>query len=274
MDEAELKELLRVEGRTGVRGWRCPDDHELAAYAAHGVDSATKTTLESHLAGCQFCLSLVSFLVQAGDWDEPNDVPLSILSKARGLVTHKPRVKMTLGWRWAISAVAVGCFALLCALVVLQMRQRQSASPQNSLIAQQTSPPPAASVLGRASQTPLQPTPSVPIPKARSHEAPVVRSNTEAVSPRIITPREGAVLRPDDLEFQWEPVSDAISYEVRVMSSEGNLVLQERTENTRLKPSRNVPLVSGKKYFVVTRAHLPEGRVAKSTIVSFEIADQ
>jgi hypothetical protein len=115
----------------------------------------------------------------------------------------------------------------------------------------------------------------VKIPKPKTTPAPAGRSKTvEDLLPELISPRNGAVVRREDLEFRWRPVSDAIFYEVRVMSAEGDLVFEGQSETTRLKVGSTAPLVPGTKYFVVARAHLRQGKAAKSSLVSFRLAKE
>lgn len=279
MEDTEIKKLLQVQrGQAGRRGWRCPDENQLAAYVAQRLSNSARNSIEAHVADCDFCLSQVAFLTQSADWANSVEVPAHLLSGARNLVARKPSRGINWGWRWAATTAAVACFALLFVLVALQLRQQRSVSTTSGpLVAQQTSPELVASPQITVASPPSRPQPSqaVQTPKAKSTQTPVVRSKTaEDLLPKLISPRDGAVLRREDLEFRWEPVSDAIFYEVRVMSVEGDLVFEGQTENTVLKPGSTAPLVPGTKYFVVVRAHLHQGKAAKSNVVSFRLAEQ
>jgi hypothetical protein len=278
MEDEEITKLLQVQrGQDGKRGWRCPDETQLSAYVAQSLGGSARTSIEAHVADCDFCLSQVAFLTQSADWSNSVEVPANLLSGARNLLAHKPVRIINWGWRWAATAAAVACFVVLFVVVALrQGRQESVPRPSDSLVAQQTSPEripfpeltPASPARSESSQ-------SLQTPKANRTQARTVRSNTGAeLLPKLITPRDGAVLRRADLEFRWEPVSEAIFYEVRVMSADGDLVFEQQTENTRLKPDSTALLVPGTKYFVVARAHLRQGRAAKSSVVSFRLAEQ
>ncbi len=53
MDEKDLKRILYVRERTGVRaGWRCPDAARLAAYVEHDLSALDQARIESHVADC------------------------------------------------------------------------------------------------------------------------------------------------------------------------------------------------------------------------------
>lgn len=276
MDESEIKKLLRVlPSQAGKRGWRCPDENQLAAYAAQSLPGPDSNSIEAHLVDCDFCLGQVAFLTKSADWSNSVEVPANLMSGARNLLAHKPGRTINWGWRWAAATAAVACFALLFVVIAERLRRQESVPrPSDKLVAQQTAPERVPFPQSTpASPARSEPTQSAQMPKAKPTQAPAVRSNTVAeLLPKLITPRDGAVLRRDELEFRWEPVSDAIFYDVRVMSADGDLVFEQQTENTRLKPTANALLLPGAKYFVVARAHLLEGKSAKSSVVSFRIA--
>lgn len=279
MDDTEIKRLLQVQSSpTRRRGWRCPDEIQLAAYVARRLSSSARNSIEAHVADCDFCLSQVAFLTQSADWANSVEVPARLLSGARNLVARRPSGVLNWGWRWAATTAAVACFALLFSVIVLRLRSQESGSTTSGpLVAQQNQPQPVTSP--QISVAPpavrLEPRQPVQTPKGKSTGTPAVRSEaTENLLPKLISPRNGAVVRREDLEFRWKPVSDAIFYEVRVMSAEGDLIFVEQTEDTRLKLGSTERLLPGTKYFVVARAHLRQGKAAKSSVVSFRTAEQ
>ena len=278
MEDPEIKKLLQFQGGdTAGRGWRCPDETKLAAYVAQGLSGSARKSVEAHLADCDFCLSQVAFLTHSADWVNADAVPAHMLSGARRLVTREPRKVINLGWRWAVSAAAVACFALFFVLVALQLRKQPSVSSNAGPLIAQVSPEPVASpqLTVAYPALPSESARPVPSPKTRLTETPIVRGKTvDDLLPKLISPHDGAVVRREDLEFHWEPVSEAVFYEVRIMSAEGNLVFAGQTENTILKPGSTAPLVPGQKYYATIRAHLRQGKAAKSTLVSFELAEQ
>ena len=277
MEDREIKKLLQVQrGQVAQRGWRCPDEIQLAAYVAQGLSSSARNSIEAHVADCDFCLSQVAFLFQFADSEHLQQVPPHLLSAARELVTRKPGKVMNWGWRWTATAAAAACFALLFVVIVLQLRRQESASTSSGpLVAQQTSPEMNASPQLTVSSPPAHSGPSQPahIPKAKPTE-PAVRNSAGEMLPRLIAPRDGEVIRREDLEFRWEPVTDAVFYDVRVMSADGDLVFVDQTESSRLKPGSTTSLAPGRKYFAVVRAHLHQGKAANSSVVSFRLAEQ
>jgi hypothetical protein len=89
----------------------------------------------------------------------------------------------------------------------------------------------------------------------------------------VILPRDGATLRRSELKFRWQPLADAEFYEIRVVTAEGDLVFEGKTEDTNLGIGNDVQLEAGAKYFVSVRAYLRQGKTAKSNIVSFRISE-
>lgn len=279
MEDKDIEQLLQVKQvDAGRRGWRCPDETQLAAYVAQRLNVSPRNTLEAHLADCDFCLGQVAFLAQSADWTNLENVPAHLLRRAREVVARKSAKTINLGWRWAATAAALACFALLFVVVALRLRTQDSVSrPSDALVAQQTSPEPVISPPTAAASPPARLPGTLPgqAPPAKSSQTPTVRSVVaEGMLPKLITPRDGAMLRRENLEFRWQPVSDAIFYEVRVMSVEGDLVFEGQTETTNLKLDSITALVKGTKYFVRVRAHLRLGKAAESSVVSFRIAEQ
>jgi len=91
--------------------------------------------------------------------------------------------------------------------------------------------------------------------------------------PKLTLPREGSVLKRQNLEFRWQTVADAIFYEVSIVTAAGDPVIVRQTDRTRLDLSPEVQLISGAEYFVSVRAHLREGQTARSSVVSFRVSD-
>jgi len=287
MEESNLKDLLGSNGRTPQRrGWRCPDTAQLAAYVDCRLEGAGRSHMEAHLSDCDFCLAQVSFLARSADWPEPAAVPPQLLIKAKNLVSEKPGTTIVWGWRWAAATALAACLLLAIGLVVVRqlLKPEASRNSDSPLIAQkqpedrtapvpQTSPAPSAqsSASPRNSAPPARNT--SPKGRVQPPAAPVRGAEVNGLSPKLLFPQSGAVLRRSELEFRWQPISDAIFYEVFVVTAAGDLVVEKRSEDARLTLSADVPLVSGSKYFVWVRAHFREGKTAKSEVVSFRVRD-
>ena len=276
MNENELRQLLESDsGAWAKRGWRCPNDNQLAGYVSGQFDDKKRQALETHFADCKSCLGAIGFLAQSAEWPDFNEVPLPLLTRARNLISPGPPAVWR--WRWAMAtAAAAVCVVFVVAIVTLRFRAEQTHTPSDGpLVAQQHQPD-----LPVVQATPMiqLPTPapfrSVQKPKSTEEPAPSFRGRTEELKPTLLLPRDGAVLKPDRLQFRWKPLADAVTYELRVVNEEGGLVFEGETSDAQLQLSETVQLQPGAKYFVTVVAHMRAGRTTKSNIVSFRLAAQ
>lgn len=87
----------------------------------------------------------------------------------------------------------------------------------------------------------------------------------------LLQPREGLALQRSNLDFRWSPVSRALFYEIRVLTADGDLLWEARTDGPEARPPATVSFPAGQNYFVSVTAWLPEGKAVKSTAVGFRI---
>lgn len=276
MDEKDLKELLRSRSdQTSRRGWWCPDEMKLAAFVDRQLESSARESIAKHLANCDFCFGQVSFLSRAEDWPDPDEVPADVLRRARSLVPRQSGRTTTWGWRWVAASAAAACVVLLVVFVAFRSRTQPTVNaPSEPLIAQQHQPdivpvvPQISPVMPR-----MSPVPSVTKTRPAEPAVPEIRGGGQDLLPAVIFPLEGAKLRRSDLDFRWEPQADAVFYAVTVVTADGDLVREIKTEDTHLRIADDIQLMPGGKYFVKIRAHLREGKTVKYKIVSFRISE-
>lgn len=72
-----------------------------------------------------------------------------------------------------------------------------------------------------------------------------------------------------DVEFRWKALPQALFYEIRVVGAEGDLLWEQRVEDTRARMPRGTAGSQQGKLFVSVRAHLPDGQTMKSQVVGF-----
>ncbi len=250
----------RTAGRGSRLRWRCPDEERIAAYVNGRLASPAREKVEGHLARCEPCLSQLVFLLRLEKAHPPPPVPESLLVRARALPASEGRHVLADSLRWAALAGATAS-ALFVAAVWL--RQPSPIVPP----AAPSSPPPAE----KASPPPASPGPAAapavrPSPPPRS-----VRGGGGSPAPEILVPREGSVVPGDGLEIRWRGVRGALVYEVRLVTSEGSLVWEGRTEATAVPLPAEVRLEPGRRYYVWVRAYLPEGRTLKSAAFGFSV---
>jgi hypothetical protein len=271
MDENQIRELISTGRRELRTGWFCPNDNELAAYVTGQLDERKRKSLDEHAANCEACAATLAFLVKSSEWPDVGEVPAAALYRVRNLASdHSGAVW---NWRWAIASAAAACLILVVALIALQFRARSSAtSPGRDLVAQQHQPEtPVNHETPRAVVPQPVSIPSNHKPKEPEVVKPLVRGPAQFVQPALLFPREGAVLKPEQVRFSWKPVSMAALYEVNVVTEDGSFVAAPKTNETNIKLSGDA-VSPGKKYFVTVVAHLNDGRTIKSEIVSFRIA--
>jgi len=255
MDQRILRDLLRGDSRAD-RSWKCPREGRMAAFADGQIEESLRVKIERHLASCEHCRQRVAFLVRSEAGAGDVEVPADLVSRAKGLVAEKPPPAFGWGWRWgAVTAVVT----MLVLVVTLRVDR-----PETLPIA-----PPAPT----APLVEVTPSPAVPVqPKAARPERVVRNTDRRGPLPEILFPRDGSILPGPLTEIRWKGVAGAIFYEVQMVTAEGNIVWEGRTESTRLAVSiKRAPAPVGK-HFIWVRAHLPDGKTARSSVVSFQIS--
>ena len=118
MSDEELRSLLQTEPEMS-RGWRCPDENEVAKYMGAQLVGDSKRRFEAHIANCDACRQLIGFLFIANDWPEAEPVPPNLLARVRNLVV-KPRAFWW--WRWQVATAAAAIVITGCALFAFRPR--------------------------------------------------------------------------------------------------------------------------------------------------------
>jgi hypothetical protein len=251
-----LVDRLRIGRSSGERGWRCLGEEQLAAYIEQQVSGREKERIEKHLGACGFCRDQVGFLVRLQEEDAQEPVPAHWLARARALGSAGSTTRPVLAWRWGAAAAATACVALAVTLWLKPQPEIKLALPKAPQV---TSP----QVMSQNITKPLQ---SV-VPSA------VVRNKVRAVSvPEIIFPKANSKVPKESLEFRWKEVKGALSYQARLVTSEGDVLWEERVEAQSAKLPSSVVLHKGETYFLWIRAYLPEGRVVQSKATRFTVA--
>jgi len=266
MNEDELRALLGSNPAEPKRGWRCPDDNQLAGYVNKQIDDGRKRKLEAHFADCKACLETLAFVAQMLDEPAIEPVPASLVVKARQLADHKPSVI----WRWVYVASAV-CLVIVTTFIVWNFRTQRSKPPSNDIVAQKHQPArptePLPTNIGVS-----RPENNAPAPKARATEtrAPELRGESDQLKPTLIFPREGSTIEMGQ-PIRWKPVIDVSFYEVNVVTEDGGSAFNERTNSTQFQ-LHTAELRPGRKYFVRVVAHLKFDRTVTSDLVGFRVA--
>lgn len=228
--------------------FHCPDEHALAAYVDQQLIGAERERVESHLAKCDSCLAQVGFLIKQSEI-EVEPAPPSLVERAKKTETAERRMA-PFGWRsvtWA--AAAVGIMA-----VGLSVWREARPTPEEHSTMVATEQPPSAPVMGDT--------------KNSAAETAVRNASPSESQPIVLSPQPGEVVHPSDFTVRWEPVANAVGYEVRVVTADGDLVWRQRVHENSANPPKQA-LKTGLKYFVWVRASLPSGKTEQSAAVSF-----
>lgn len=251
MAQEELKPRSRKDvGKQGLasRAWNCPKDEVIAAYVDGNVDAIARSRVESHLAGCAHCRSLVADVVRMKESDSPA-VPPQLMQKAVALAAPGSR---RMQWiLWPVVAAGAACVMI----VTLWIRSPQQVNLPS------VPPATAPTVIAKSepAQTLRQPSGEVERNLAPSSHLPV-----------LIFPQENNVLTPRQLEFKWKATPQSRYYEIRVVTADGDLVWSAQSENLNLKPPSDLELKDGT-YFVWISAYVKGGPVQKSAPVRFVV---
>lgn len=243
------------------RTWRCPDEASLAAYADGQLAGRDKAHVEAHVSDCDFCLGQVACLLRLQDAETLVEVPETLVARARRLAQGKRVAPARPAWRWGAVVAATGCLAVV---TVVWLRQPGAVNIPSPPAAPRVAVPPADV------SPPQLPATAAPQVKHRS----VRKAVPGSAMPELLFPREGSVVAAEGIEFRWNEVPRSIYYEVRLLTAEGDLVWEGRTEQTQVRIREDLRLAAGQKYYVSVRACLPEGKTVKLPTVGFQAADE
>lgn len=245
MHRSGLPMLNRIFLRT--HHFRGPDEQELAAYVNQQLIGAERERVESHLAKCDSCLQQVGFLVRRAQGAAAAPVPAWLLARAKAIDSAGQK-SSPVRWQWAGAAAAMAMVVISVALWPGRRAIRPDEPPFPIATAQQR---PAPGLSGN--------------PNA---EASVRGRSPDASRPLVLSPRPGATIYASDFTIRWEPISNAVAYEVRVVTADGSLVWHKRVREASVTPPARI-LRAGRKYFVWVRALLPDGDTQLSPAVNF-----
>lgn len=234
--------------RQPKRGWRCPREGVVAAYLDGALEDAQKARVEKHLAGCAYCRTLVADIVKLRRVSDLPAAPPALVRRARASVRANPR---RFGWGWAAATAGALAFSVL-AMTVLR-------TPEATL-------------------RPSWPAPRGPLISKSVPTSPAVLPNSELARkprsteylPTIVSPHPNSIVARAHVNFRWNSVPNALRYQVRLVTSEGDLIWEGVSTSTHLEFPEGQALDSGK-YFVMVSAVMDNGKMRKSNPVEFQV---
>jgi hypothetical protein len=240
--------IFNVSTKTPQRGWRCPSSEQLAAYVDGAVSAVQRQSLEEHLSDCSYCLDLV-----AGAISETRHTAPATPNWLRQRAVDQGGRARSNNWRWAWAiAPVLTCLVVVALLVKSPSKLKEMAPPGGSNNSPATTSPQPST---RMNNHPAEPTRSA-------------KGQTELL--RLITPSKGTTLKPNQLWFEWTATPNASYYQIRIMTAEGQLVWEGRSDLAHVQvPS--VPRIAPGDYFVWVSAYLNDGRELQSSPTRFRV---
>lgn len=240
MDSKNLIPLLKLAARPGEPQPGCPSDDNMSSYIEGGLTAEEHGCFETHLADCGYCLARVGALGRAAVGEQEQPVARFLLARAGRLVEvdRTTGIHPRLNARWAIAAAV---------LLTLGAASLFRAGDEFDLTGPDSSGGPA-------------------------QELRISRSvDSGPLAPDQSPTGGGMGIRVDRKVFSWSAVDDSLFYEVRVVSDEGDLLWQERTNDTRWELPRDLQLADGKEYFLRVDAFITETKSLGSDYFDFTV---
>jgi hypothetical protein len=235
------------------RTWRCPDESQLAAYFERQLEPSQHRSVEAHVSSCDYCLAQVAFLLNVEDAELP-EVPRALLERARG----GGSLLGTLVWKW--SPVALASIMVIASLLIW----RQTQAPQV-----QSERPPQREQASASTVAPVKPAVTAELRAASPTQQSRIQTRP-SLEPRMLQPTAGAAVNAAKLELRWTAVPQALFYDIRITSPNGQLVWSAKVEEEKVQVPAEAGVQPGP-YFVWVRAHLPEGKLVRTPAVSFTV---
>ncbi len=219
----------------------CPDETDYAGLIDGTLVDEERARLADHLAHCQKCLDLVTCLV--GVQDRPQDqVPQELLAAAMKLGSDSQAMRLPARFQWQTSLVAAAGVILVVGVVFTQY-------PRITDV-----------FLGSELSQPAE---------SESQSVRINHRGQDRLS--ILFPAEGAAIDPSKAEFRWSGVDQSLYYEFQVLSDNGDILWEGRTEETQLQLPPEFKLDRDTSYFVWVRVYLPDGKTIKSKAVAIRV---
>jgi len=242
MDDQNPSELLKLQ-LTGLAGRTafCPEDQQIAEYFDGSLSEREAEGLERHLADCRYCLARVGMLQRLEHPEFTRRIPEDVLLAAK-TIQREPVRRFRLVPLWA-GAAALLALAVSLAYLLPPVRVGQVALPRDHSAE-----------------------PGTPLRETRSIAAAVT-------GPRFLTPAEGSTVVTAEQPFTWTAVPDSLYYQLRIVSGEGDLLWQQRLEQSEWIIPAGLALVPGEDYFVRVDAFLTDSKSLPSDYLLFRLEE-
>jgi hypothetical protein len=233
MHKQVLKELLFRTTDLPEKTDFCANDQDLALFFDGLLSGPSHESIKRHVANCGFCQARLGFLSRVEQDSGPTDLSEECISLAKQMGRKPPRRKSKNWPVWAAAAVMA---------ITLSVTTFRGDRPVDQM---ENFPETISDTGGEARQ---------------------IRSmGAKDFRPGLLSPLEGAVVKPGDLVIRWTRVPDVIFYQLFVMNEFGDLLISERVDGNEWVVRESDVLEPGSDYFVRV-----EARVAGSAALSTE----
>lgn len=227
------------------RGLFCPDDQAIAEYVDAILPESRRKQVEGHLAKCARCRLLVADVIKLQRDVETSSAPNYATQRALRVV---PKVASRAPW---ILGAATACAVVIVAAGMLLFIPKPQ---QLSVVIPSTTAP----VIAKSLPPALIPTISSITRKLQS----------ESQTPVVLAPAPNSTITSRQLEIKWKPLVQSRYYQVTVVTADGDLLWEGRSESPSLRLPSDLVWKRGS-YFVWITAHLDDGQTTRSSPVRF-----
>lgn len=234
MQSVKLRDGLIAARDRSEATGACPEAHVLARIANGYWPEESTDYLREHISRCSRCVPRLADLSRIARRIDEQVIPELTLQRARDLARRRWLRRVP---AWAAAAVLV--------LAV-------------------------GATVARYATDPAGIAPVDPITEMRDTRS----IDTRALVPDLLEPAAGSVLETEDATFRWRELPGSLYYDIRLVTAQGDLVWEERVNDTRWNLPVEVRLEDGADYFVRVDAFLAEGKRVSSRHVQFTVGGQ
>lgn len=240
MDRQQIIETLRSSaGRIAVPAPDCPKPEQLAAWTDGQCLPKEQAALQAHTADCAYCLQQVAAVLRSME-DERSHNPITAWPGSATVTRREAGGRVQAGarlpvsTRWPMRWAAAAVMVL--AIGLFTWNQVPSGSP---------------AVGDRVTRY----------------------VDNQTLRPDLLSPAADSVIQGAGEPFRWTAVPGSLYYDIRLLNSDGELLLRERIKDTQWLLPKHLALTSGEEYFVRIDAYLDETRYLSSEHRVFQVAD-
>ena len=244
MNKTALMEMLRSHAFSGDVGSReCLDENRCSRLVDGQLSDEEREAIVHHLADCRNCLDRVVGLVELQCHDGDAILP-DLVAAALALDPEERPVQASSQHQWQTKLAVAASFILVVGALVWQY--------EGSLYLQSMDDFTQPAIEERA-------------------EVRIGAHDQERFN--IISPTGDSSIDPKDFRLQWSSVDRSVFYRVQLLSDDGDVVWEGRTENTNVHLPQDLQLDSAGGYFLWVKAYLADGKTIKSTVVFIRIKE-